>query len=140
MLYSLSIINAILFFILGFIHLHWVFGGKLGLHATIPTNGKGVRIFQPGPWITLIVVIGLFLFGLCNLANSNLLVVDLDQRYFHWGMLIIAVIFLIRAIGDFRYVGFTKKYRRSSFAKMDSWFYTPLCIALAISHFFLYLL
>jgi len=140
MLYSLTIINALFFFSLGMIHLYWAVGGKRGLQTTIPTDGHGSKLFQPGAGITLVVAVGLFFFGLCNLAISNLLVVGLDPLFLQWGMLIIAVVFFIRAIGDFRYIGLTKKYRRSSFAKMDSWCYTPLCLALAISHFYLYFL
>ena len=38
---------------------------------------------------------------------------------------------LMRAIGDFRYVGFFKRVRGSRFARMDTTLYSPLCLALA---------
>jgi hypothetical protein len=45
-----------------------------------------------------------------------------------WG---IAAVLLIRAIGDFRYAGLTKRINDTSFARKDTRFYTPFCLALA---------
>jgi hypothetical protein len=44
---------------------------------------------------------------------------------------IIPAIFLIRAIGDFKYVGFTKKVKSSTFAELDTKFFSPLCLVIA---------
>jgi Protein of unknown function (DUF3995) len=52
----------------------------------------------------------------------------LPDRVGEWSVWAIAAIFLLRAIGDFRYVGFFKKERGSKFAKMDTKFYSPLCL------------
>jgi hypothetical protein len=38
----------------------------------------------------------------------------------------------LRAIGDFRYVGFFKRIRDSKFARLDTLAYSPLCAALAV--------
>ena len=38
----------------------------------------------------------------------------------------------LRAIGDFRYVGFFKRVRDSSFARLDTLAYSPLCAGLAV--------
>jgi hypothetical protein len=43
----------------------------------------------------------------------------------------VAVILLLRGIGDFRYVGLFKRVRDTPFARMDSRVYTPLVLALA---------
>lgn len=45
----------------------------------------------------------------------------------------LALIFAVRAIGDFRYVGFFKHIRGSRFARMDTMCYSPLCAALSLS-------
>ncbi len=45
----------------------------------------------------------------------------------------LALIFAVRAIGDFRYVGFFKHIRGSRFARMDTLCYSPLCAALSLS-------
>jgi len=44
----------------------------------------------------------------------------------------LALIFAFRALGDFRYVGFFKRVRGNLFAQRDTWFYSPLCLLLAI--------
>ena len=45
---------------------------------------------------------------------------------------LIAAVFALRAIGDFRYVGFFKRVRGSKFARLDTLAYSPLCTALAL--------
>ncbi|WP_205190355.1 DUF3995 domain-containing protein, partial [Burkholderia sp. LMG 13014] len=45
----------------------------------------------------------------------------------------LALIFAVRAVGDFRYVGFFKRIRGSRFARMDTLYYSPLCAALSLS-------
>ncbi len=53
------------------------------------------------------------------------------SRFVRYGLWLTAVIFLLRAIGDFRYVGVFKRHRESSFAKLDTLLYSPLCLLLA---------
>jgi hypothetical protein len=45
---------------------------------------------------------------------------------------LIAAAFALRAIGDFRYVGFFKRIRGSRFARLDTFAYSPLCAFLAL--------
>jgi hypothetical protein len=54
------------------------------------------------------------------------------------GNLAIAIIFLIRAIGDFRYVGFLKKIKNTKFAKKDTKYYSPLCSLISVLAFIIY--
>lgn len=44
----------------------------------------------------------------------------------------IAIVFALRAVGDFRYVGFFKRARDTVFARHDTFVYSPLCLALAV--------
>ena len=48
-----------------------------------------------------------------------------------YGLWLLAGVFLLRAIGDFRYVGFTKKVRATRFAQLDTRFYSPLCLLMS---------
>jgi hypothetical protein len=48
------------------------------------------------------------------------------------GAWLIAAVFALRAIGDFRYVGFFKRIRDSRFARLDTLAYSPLCACLAL--------
>jgi hypothetical protein len=102
--------------ILGLIHLYWAAGGTLGKSATVPTS-HGRAVLHPGPFLTILVALGLF--AMAALVFARL------------GLWLIASIFLIRAMGDFRYVGFFKRVRDSRFAKLDTRLYSPLCVFLA---------
>jgi hypothetical protein len=44
---------------------------------------------------------------------------------------LLALMLFLRAIGDFKLVGFFKQPSASAFAKNDSRFYSPLCLFLA---------
>ena len=48
-----------------------------------------------------------------------------------FAMYALATVFLLRAIGDFRLVGFSKRVRGSRFARLDTLVYSPLCLAIA---------
>lgn len=137
---ALAAINAFIFFLLAALHLYWVLGRGGGMDTTIPTDGNGRKLFRPGKGITLVVAFGLFVFGLCNMAFAGWLRIGFSQVYICYGILLIAIIFLLRAIGDFRYIGLTKRHKQSPFARWDTRLYTPLCLGLAISHWLLYML
>lgn len=44
----------------------------------------------------------------------------------------LAVVLFLRAIGDFRLVGFFKQIRDTRFARLDTILYSPLCLVMAI--------
>jgi len=136
---TLTAINTVIFLSLSAIHFYWLAGGGSGLDVTIPSDSKGRKLFQPGKGATLIVALGLLLFGLCNLAFAGWIGAGMDFGYTRYGLLLIAIIFLMRAIGDFRYIGLAKRHKQSSFAKWDTKLYTPLCLALTASHLLLFI-
>ena len=45
---------------------------------------------------------------------------------------LLAIGFALRALGDFRYLGFFKSIRGTPFAYYDTWFYSPLFVCLAV--------
>ena len=49
-----------------------------------------------------------------------------------WPARIVTGLFFLRAIGEFRYVGFFKRVRDTAFAKADTRFYSPLCVFIAV--------
>ena len=51
----------------------------------------------------------------------------------HGGAWTLAVVFIGRAIGDFRLIGFTKRVRGTAFARLDTRIYSPLCAALGLA-------
>ncbi|HPI55379.1 MAG TPA: DUF3995 domain-containing protein [Chryseolinea sp.] len=141
MLLILVAINTIIFLTLSGIHFYWMSGGKRGSVSALPSNPSTQELlFKPSIMATLIVAGGLLLFAIITLGNLISFPFNIDQRYFHWGNLAISVIFFIRAIGDFKYIGFFKNIKETLFAKMDSKFYSPLCLtisAIGLAIFFL---
>ena len=141
MLLALVFINTTIFVILSGIHFYWLAGGKWGFASSLPFNPSTRDfLFKPSIMATLVVAFGLLLFAFVTFANAGVFSFGLDQRYFKWGGLIISIIFLIRAIGDFNYLGFFKRIRETPFAKMDSKFYAPLCLSIFIIGILIFLL
>lgn len=102
------------------LHLAWAIAPRAstGAPLTVP-EAHGRPLFQPSRAATLAVAIAL------SIAAS---VVAMRVRVFVIGL---AVVFLARAIGEFRYIGFFKRVRGTRFSRWDSWLYSPLCLALA---------
>jgi hypothetical protein len=121
------------FCVLGAIHLNWVFGGKFGFNASLPTKETGERVLNPKRIDSAIVAVGLFLFSVFYLAKSSIIAIELPDWISTYGSYIIPTIFLLRAIGDFRYIGFFKKIKNTTFGKLDSQFYAPLCLGIGIA-------
>ncbi|MCC6724472.1 MAG: DUF3995 domain-containing protein [Saprospiraceae bacterium] len=120
-----------IFLALSAIHVYWLFGGKWGLAAAIPSDSQGKPLFEPGPVATIVVAAGLLCMGFAALLRGGLLQFDwLPDRVGEWAVWGIAVVFLLRAVGEFRYVGFFKREKDSVFAKMDTRYYSPLCLAI----------
>jgi hypothetical protein len=128
----IAIILFLIFLFLASIHVYWAFGGHWGREAAIPTRNDNAKLFNPGPLPTLIVAAGLLLMGLTVLIKGGLLAFDLPAWIDPYACWIIAFIFILRAIGDFRYVGFFKKLTKTKFAKNDTRYYSPLCLIIAI--------
>ncbi len=128
---------AFTFTALAVIHFYWACGGQWGLHAVIPTNLSGTKMLNPGTLITLGVGLSLLLVaGLYGAVSKE----------FKWGVLtrikaisygIVPLVFLLRAVGDFKYVGFFKVVNTTEFAFWDSVFFTPLCVLISLLGFLL---
>lgn len=127
----LSIILFSIFTILAIIHFNWVIGGKWGFDKALPTNEKGERILNPRKIDSAIVGFGLVGFGLFYLWQSGVIQLDLPAWVMYVGWLIPAI-FILRAIGEFRYIGFFKKIKTTDFGKMDTQLYSPLCLFIGV--------
>lgn len=128
-------LNITIFFLLAFLHFYWAFGGAKGRNVSIPTDSNGRKLFNPSFTVTIFIAVGFIFFAAVNLAYQNLMNLATEENYPRYGMLFISIIFLLRTIGDFNYIGLTKTHKQSKFAKMDSLLYIPFCLFLAITHF-----
>lgn len=116
---------------LSLIHIYWLVGGRVGQLVAIPEM-DGKLVFQPSPVATLVVAIGLALCALLIAATAGVLTLPLSQTVLTWLTRTLAIVLLLRAIGDFRLVGFFKRIRDTRFARLDTIVYSPLSLALAI--------
>jgi len=132
-----AFIGSVLF-IIGAIHIYWVLGGHRGVSIAVPTkNHTDQPLFTPGRIGTAAVAI-LFL------AASALILMYADivpvfgpawlPSFAGWA---IAIVFLVRATGEFRAVGFFKTIRNTAFARMDTYVYSPLCFVVSCLSFWL---
>jgi hypothetical protein len=113
----LAPITAAVFGFLGLVHFYWAAGGGAGKSAAIPEI-NGAPAFRPSKWATAAVGVVLLGTAAIVLLNVKLLIAGA------------AAVLILRAIGDFRLVGFFKRNRASRFASMDTFVYSPLCLAL----------
>lgn len=129
----IAIILFLIFLFISSIHFYWAFGGKWGSDAVLPTkDDSNTKILNPAILPSFIVAVGLLSFGLFILVMSGLISIDIPQWLFKYGLWIIASIFILRAIGDFNYVGFFKKIKHTKFGKSDTKYYSPLCLTIGI--------
>jgi glucan phosphoethanolaminetransferase (alkaline phosphatase superfamily) len=133
MITAIAIILFLIFLFISSIHFYWAFGGKWGSDAVLPTKNDNItKVLNPSILPTLIVAFGLLGFGLFILVMSGLITFDTPMWLSKYGLWIIVSIFILRAIGDFNYVGFFKKIKQTKFGKNDTKYFSPLCLIIGI--------
>jgi hypothetical protein len=129
-LFGGALFGAVILVALGLLHVYWALGGRFGRGAVIPER-NGVRLFNPSRGTTLLVAGLLWVGAACLLARVGLLGGPFPPGMLDPGVWLMAVVFLLRAVGDFRYVGFFKRQARTRFAWWDTRLYSPLCLLLS---------
>ncbi|MEM7512813.1 MAG: DUF3995 domain-containing protein [Bacteroidota bacterium] len=133
--YLIYLVSSILLAISA-LHFYWAFGGQWAVKAVIPEVMEGMFFNEThkskAAFYTLIVAIGLIVLALIILSNIPSLS-WLSDSWSSLGAKIIGSIFLLRALGDFKWVGFFKRPSESVFAKNDTMIYSPLCLFLGVS-------
>lgn len=126
MIIIFGIILSIIFFSLAGIHFHWALGGNWGFNNAIPTNPNGERVLNPKKIDSAVIGIGLSLFAIFYLIKTELILIDIADWILNSVGWIIACIFIFRAIGEFKHIGFFRSVKNTNFAKFDSIYYSPL--------------
>ncbi|CAA7195551.1 DUF3995 domain-containing protein [Chryseobacterium potabilaquae] len=124
-----NIALSLIFLCIGGIHIYWAFGGNWGKQQAVPTTPEGTPLFTPSFFSCFGVGIILLSFILL-MNNENLDFIS--PKVSLYSKTIVAIIFLMRAIGDFKYVGFFKKINGTEFARLDGKYYTPVCLIIFI--------
>jgi hypothetical protein len=130
MLTVLAVALIATFAVLACVHVYWAFGGQRARVAAIPEL-RGTPSFVPGRIATLFVACVLFACAALVGAVAGFIAAPVSPAAIQWGCFGLALLLLLRAIGDFRLVGFFKTVRGSRFAWLDSALYSPLSLALA---------
>lgn len=123
---------ALVLALLSGLHIFWAAGGRWGKSAAIPEMG-GRPTFHPSALMTLGVAAALFIAALLVLARAGLVAAALGPSRFVWPTLLLGVVFIARAVGEFHLIGFFKKVRDTTFARWDTFVFSPLCLALGSS-------
>lgn len=125
--------NATLLICLSGLHFYWALGGRWGFAQALPTNESGKRVLNPKMIDCLIVGVALFSFAIVHLIVADIVLVKLPVWISHYALWVIGSIFFLRAIGEFKYIGFFKRIKSTPFGRNDSRYYSPLCLLIGIN-------
>ena len=128
----LAAFNAFILIALAGLHGYWALGGQRGFALALPAAADGRLLLRPSAGLTAAVAGGLLAMGSLNAAYLAL-GPGAAPGALRLAMGALALLFALRAVGDFRYVGLSKRVHDTTFARLDSRYYTPLCGLLAAS-------
>ena len=130
MIAYLGVATAAVLVALAGLHLYWAAGGRWKVSAAVPEVG-GARLFSPGPLACAAVGAALLCAAFFVSCAARLWLGDgVPHAVSRMGTAAVAIVFMARAVGDLRYVGFFKRVRGTRFASLDTRIYSPLCLAL----------
>jgi hypothetical protein len=129
---------AVVFAAISALHVYWAVAGGSGAGGgAVPSRIDGTPLFRPSAISTLAVAVALGMAAVIVLGRGGMLAPDSRFILYRAGAWAVGAVLLLRAIGDFRYVGLFKRERRTRFARMDTRYYTPLCAALGLGVLYL---
>ena len=128
----IGLILFLIFIFLSAIHFYWGLGGKWRASAAIPTKENKEKVMNPKLLECFVVAFGLLGFGLFILVKSQILSFKLPNWLLDYGVWTLSVLFILRAIGEFKYIGFFKKIKTTEFGQLDTKYYSPLCLAIGL--------
>ncbi len=126
-----SLLLVLIFVLIAALHFYWGVGGRWAIDSVAPTNERGERVLKTGAVACFVVGIGLLMFAAYYLMRAGYIKVSLPNILLNSVGWIIPSIFLLRAIGDFNYVGLTKKIKDTTFARLDTAYFSKLCLMIA---------
>ena len=127
---GLAITLVAAFDLLCVMHLYWALGGKAGKLRALPERADGTALFRPSPASTLVVAALLATAGLLVAQRAGIMPGPFPPGLVRLGCWCVSGALLLRAVGEFRYVGFFKRVRGTAFARMDTLLYSPMALLL----------
>ena len=132
---TIKILNTAIFLAISGIHFYWALGRKWGITNSVPEL-DGKKVLKTSALASVVVALGLLYFAIQSFIATEAISGQLSHWSTKYTLWAIGSIFLIRAIGDFKYVGFFKRIKNSRFAELDSSFYSPLCLLISVNAFY----
>lgn len=129
---AIGILLFCTFAFLSGLHFYWGTGGKCGTGVNVPSNKQNQQVLNPGPLACFIVGLTLLAMGVFILAEAKIISIPIWGWLDDYGLCAISAVFILRAIGDFNYVGFFKRIKDTNFAEADTRYFSPLCILISL--------
>lgn len=127
----LAVLVFLILFVTSIFHFVWAFGGTYGLGTAGPAFEEGAD-FKPSRIVTFIVA--------CMIMALAILAIQFKwpwqwfEGYVAYIGFFAAFVFIVRAVGDFKYIGFFKKIYNSKFARLDTQYFSPLILFIGIGY------
>ena len=134
MLAATAGITASVLVVLAAVHVYWALGGRRGAEVAVPQR-EAVPLFRPSRAATLAVALLLLAAALLVVARVAYRGDAVPSWALATAVATVGTVCALRAVGDFRWVGFFKRHRTGPFARRDTWLYAPLSAALALGCF-----
>lgn len=116
------------------LHVYWAAGGRWAIEGAVPVIDRRPR-YVPGRLATLAVAFALAGLAVAVLAAVEVIALPLPSGMARTLVALGGGVFVLRAIGEGRYVGFFKRRVGTLFARRDTAIYTPLCVFLGFASF-----
>lgn len=126
-----AVLVAVIMLLVSLFHFYWAFGGEYGLQSAGPVMEEGAEFKPPA---AIIFVVACLLAGLAVLSLQLVWPWQPVKEYIAYVGYLISFVFIVRSIGDFKYVGFFKKVYNSDFANLDTKYFSPLILVLGLSY------
>ena len=123
-------VTGVIFLFLSALHIYWACGGRWGSQVAVPYKGDR-PLFTPSVRATVIVALLLLMAAMILLLRVNVPANGTLEFITRCGAWVLTAVFVLRATGDFHWIGFFKTVHATGFARLDTWLYSPLCLLLA---------
>lgn len=130
LIYKIALVG--IFLLLSLLHFLWSIGILWGFEVALPRKKDGSFLFYPKRIDSFVVGLFLLLLSGFYFTLTGMVQPLFDQKIYVIGSWFTTAIFGIRAIGDFNYLGFTKRIKNKEFAYFDTILFSPLCLLISI--------
>jgi len=133
---TIAIALAFVLCALAALHARWAVRNRFESTFVIP-KVDGQYVFIPSQFATSMVALALFAAAVIALAQGQVIALEVPPLFVLIAAYGAGAVFMLRAIGDFRLVGFFKRIRNTTFARWDTRLFSPLSALMGTG--FLYL-